>query len=147
MSRWTIPWACAWASASHTCAPSATISRASSIRSRRRGVPCDELHHEERDPAILADVVHGHDVRMVERRSRARFLQQANASILRRRRLGQHLDGDLSIELEVGAAVDDAHAAAAELGIEPVAAVQHGALPQPHGPRDAFEQARLDLVV
>ena len=106
-----------------------------------------EFHHEERDPAILADIVHGHDVRMVERRSRARFLQQANASILRRRRLGQHLDRHLSIELEVGAAVDDAHAAATELGIEPVAAVQHGALPQPHGPRNAFEQARLDLVL
>jgi hypothetical protein len=106
------------------------------IRSRH------QLHDEEWNPRVLADVVHRDDCRVVQRRGRARFAQQPFARLGRRRRRRQHLHRDLALELEVGRAEHDPHAAASQLGVEAIAAPERRAGRQP-GNRGAVERACL----
>jgi hypothetical protein len=81
----------------------------------------DELHDEEEAAVLLADVVHGHDVGMVEGGRRPRLAQETLA------RLGhvgrrQQLDRHLAVEGDVAGPPDLAHAALAEHLHEAVAA-------------------------
>ena len=83
--------------------------------SSRRVFPLDELHRDVRDSVRLADVVDGQDVRMVERRGRARLLLEAlTAAGVGGQGLGQHLDRDLAPEPRVPRPIHLAHAAGAE---------------------------------
>ncbi len=78
--------------------------------------PVEQLHDQERQVAVMADVVERADVRMVERRGGARLALEAleRRGILRE--LGrEELDGDLAAETRVLGAVDDTHPAFADL--------------------------------
>ena len=75
-------------------------------------------HHQKCDACGLADVVERADVRVIERRDRARFAIEAVAEFLipcERRR--QNLQGDAAIETCVARLVDLAHAAGTEGGL------------------------------
>ena len=74
-----------------------------------------QLHRDERRPIVLVDVVDGDDVRVVERRSRTGFLDEAALAIGIGRRFGrQHLYRDRASEPGVVGGVNDAHTAAAD---------------------------------
>ena len=74
-------------------------------------------------PVGLAHLMHGADVRVVERRREPRFAQQPGAGRVVVQRLGgQDLDGDFAPELGVARAVHLAHAARAERGEDLVVA-------------------------
>ena len=75
------------------------------------------LHHQEIDVGFVTDVVQRADVRMAQRRDRARLaleplLHLGVVSPMRR----QHLDGDRSRQPRVRGFVDFAHAAGADRG-------------------------------
>ena len=75
----------------------------------------DQLHRDVERAAFVADVVHRHDVRVVERRGGAGLALEALAAVCVRRELGpQALDRDLAPEPRVARAVDLAHASRAE---------------------------------
>jgi hypothetical protein len=80
-----------------------------------------QLHRDERRPAILIDVVDGDDMRVVEGGGRAGFLNEPAVPIGIRCRFGrQHLDRDRPPEPGVVRGVDNAHAAAANLGVNAI---------------------------
>ena len=70
------------------------------------------------DVALLLDAVNGDAVGMVERRGRARFVEQA----LGRLAVAdlEHLDGDRAVEPGVAGAVHRPHAALSEASLDPV---------------------------
>ena len=81
------------------------------------GAPLDELHGQER-PAIGegADLVDGRNAGMLQLAGDARLAEEALGGWrIGRVALGQQLDGDVAIEGDVAGAVDDAHAAVADL--------------------------------
>jgi hypothetical protein len=84
----------------------------------RAGV--DELAHDELPPIVLADVVHSDDVRMVKARCCFGFLAKTAPSLSVHVFRGQKLDRNGAMELRIGGAVHDAHAAAAEQTVEAV---------------------------
>ena len=120
-SRWMMPCSCAASSASAICL---AIGRASSMRNRtlrdaigeRR--PLNQFHHERGDAAATSR----------GRRSRrcsgwlsaanvfASRSKRARRSGIRGHRSRQHLDGDLTLEVRVGRAIDLSHSAHANLG-------------------------------
>ena len=75
-----------------------------------------ELHHDEGTPVLLTELVDGADVRVRERGSKARFALEARqpggVGVVF---LAQELDRHLAIETEIFRAIDDTHAALAEL--------------------------------
>lgn len=82
-----------------------------------------ELHREVRDVVRAPRLVDRDDVRVEELRDRACFAFEACSSVGGARELGpQHLERDRTTEAFVLGAVDDAHAARAELLEEAVAA-------------------------
>ncbi len=75
----------------------------------------EPLHDEEVDAVLVADVVQGADVRVVQRRDGARLTLEARAPLRRGRRLlAQDLDGDGTIEPRVPGVVHLSHAAGAQ---------------------------------
>ena len=83
----------------------------------------DQLHDEEVDPLVVADVVDRADVRMIERGDGARLAFEAGAAL----RVGgegrrQDLHGDIPSEPRVLRAVDLAHPASADGRIDPIRA-------------------------
>src|ERR1700681_2736335 len=62
----------------------------------------------------FADVVNRANVWMIERRSGARFALEAFPRGIRRKRLGQHFNGDVAIQPRVAGAIYLAHAAFAD---------------------------------
>ena len=77
----------------------------------------DEFHDEVGDVAFLGEVVHLHDVRVVEPRDRLRLAREPHRVILGGVRvevaLEDGLDRDPAIQLRVDALVHDAHRALA----------------------------------
>ena len=108
--------------------------RAHAARHQRRERPAaDELHGDEGRPLALVDLVDDADGRVGERRGRARLQAQAALALRVVARTGdQHLQGHLPPEPQVGRAVDDAHAALADLPGDPVPPERPG--PFGHGP-------------
>jgi hypothetical protein len=89
---------------------------------RLEGRSLDEFHDEEGMPFVLAQRVDGADVRVVQRRGRPRFAQEAVepfrvAGVLG----GQELQGDVAPQARLPRLEDDPHAAAPELPLDLVA--------------------------
>ena len=86
-----------------------------------------ELHGDEVDGTIRqmcgVDIVNVDDAGVIQGGSRFRLLHKAALAL----RAGsgiwaQHLDGDGTVEMGIESTIHDAHAARAELGIDPVMA-------------------------
>ena len=90
---------------------------APSLELRAQLLAFQQFGDDERRAIVRADVVNGQDVRMIERRGRARFLLEAAQPVsVFGERGGQNLDCDFAVEARVTRAVDFAHPARAELG-------------------------------
>jgi hypothetical protein len=86
-------------------------------------LPLDQLHGDVGLALGFADLVDRADVRMVQLRGEARFLDQAGSSGLVGQGLGgQDLQCDIPVELLVMGAIDHAHATGAKLLENPVMA-------------------------
>ena len=119
-SRWTMPRACARASASAMGIAMRSTSGTRIPPPRNEQVQAlagDVLHDDEVDPVRRLDLVDGDDVRMVEGGGGTRLLDEAQSSVLVRHPLGgQDLDRDLAAESCVAGAVDLAHPSRAQQG-------------------------------
>ena len=83
----------------------------------------DELRDEEPRAVVIADLVDGEDVRMIERRSGARFVQEAAHPLRIAGELRpQHLERDRPSQRRIDGLVDLTHPAAAEQVLNLVAA-------------------------
>ena len=82
--------------------------------------PVDELHRDVQTTVGRTDVVHGHDVGVVESRERSSLAHEPGLPV----GLGvaQELEGDLAIELGIVSAVHHAHRSAADQSQDEVAA-------------------------
>ena len=86
-------------------------------------VTAHHLHHDEADAVLLADIVDGGDVRVVEPRREARLLLEPRPPLGVGGDFGrQHLDRNVAVEPGVGGLVDRTHAALADLGDDLVVA-------------------------
>jgi hypothetical protein len=94
----------------------------------------DVLHHDERGAVRLAGIEHRHDVWVLEPRRRLRLAQPARARIGVDPAVRQQLDRDRSVEQRVARAIDRAHAAGAELGLDAIAILECAA---DHGGRES----------
>ena len=88
--------------------------------SSRNSVPqchaIQKFHHNERLAVLLADLVNGADVGMVQRGSCLRFaLKPGEGLRILRNFIGQKFERDKTAKLDVFGFVDDAHSAATEL--------------------------------
>jgi hypothetical protein len=114
-------------------------------------LPLHELHRQVTAVVEVADLVDGHDVRVVERRGRPRLLLEAARDV---RMIGetwpQHLHRDLASEAVVVGQVDLSHAAAAEQAdhvvgadrpADPLAVLLDGQLAGGIGQRRVFHEA------
>ena len=80
-------------------------------------LPVEILHDQEVDPVLVADVMEGADVRVVQRRDGFGFSLESLLEIrISRNVLGQHLDGDGAVQAGVAGLVDLTHPARADLG-------------------------------
>ncbi len=87
----------------------------------------DLVHHVIEESVRGAGGVHGDDVRMAQASDGARFGEESAGDGRVRGQLGvDDLDRDGAVERRVGGAVDDSHAAAAQLAIEPVLRAEGG---------------------
>ncbi len=99
-----------------------------------QGGAVDQFHDDQRASVDLGDVVHGHDSGVPDPGGRAGLALHPHPQALEFGAVGvdvgaQFLDGDLAAEDLVGGPPDHAHAAAAQLGQDPVAPGE-----QPPGP-------------
>jgi hypothetical protein len=88
----------------------------SSVRGRPpitwSSVRLDELHHQVVVPLVLADIVKRDDVRVVQRRDRARPVAEAPAVFVFERSIGmKNLDRDRAAESGIPGLEDIAHSA------------------------------------
>ena len=83
------------------------------LEDRLQVLPVDEAHREVELAVVLARLVDGDHVRVVDRRGELRLAQEALAEALVLGQLGgDQLQRDGPLERQVGGAVDHAHAAA-----------------------------------
>ena len=83
--------------------------------SLRQGRTFDEFEHERDDACALLQAVDCADVRMIQRGKRTSLLLEAGESVgILRKRVGQHLDGDGTMQLRIVPTIDLTHAAGAE---------------------------------
>ena len=81
-----------------------------------KALPLQVLLHDEMDAVLMPDIEHRGDMRMTERRRRARLaLEPTEAVRIVSELLGQDLDRDLPAQACVGSEIDGTHAALAEL--------------------------------
>ena len=85
----------------------------------------DELHDNVRDFAFRAEVVHLHDVRVIQPRDRLGLAVETHrvflGGVLVERALQNRLDRDLAVQSGIHARIDDAHRALAKDGLDVVA--------------------------
>ncbi len=75
----------------------------------------DQLHRDVADAVVLPDVVHDHDVGVIEAGSESRFALEALAAIEIPRQIGrQGLEGDDSTESGIASAIHLPHAATSD---------------------------------
>ena len=83
----------------------------------------DQLHGEVALAVVLAHLVDRHDAGVVEQRHRLGLVLEPPQLVVAGQDAGaDHLEGDGAVEADLAGAVDDAHAAAAELGVDLVVA-------------------------
>ena len=83
----------------------------------------DQLHGEVALAVVLADLVDRHDAGVVEQRDRLGLVLEPPQLVVAGQHAGpDHLEGDGPVEADLAGPVDDAHAAAAELGLDLVVA-------------------------
>src|SRR5713226_1798339 len=90
-------------------------SHASGADQLPQGPADDALHHDKHKPALVANLVDGNDVWMIQRRRRLRFARQTAPGILAgdwERR--QYLDGDGAIQAGVPSLINPAHSTGAD---------------------------------
>ena len=127
MSRWTSFFAWAWPSPCAELAEKAerlvAVERsAPAVEPVLEGAPLDVLHDDEGAVLLLADVEDLNDVRMVEPGGEAGLAREPLPHlVVAGEVVGEELDGDFAIELQVAGAVDGRHAAVAEPVLELVA--------------------------
>ena len=81
------------------------------------GVPLEELHHEIGLAVLLSHVVERADVRMIERRGGARFLEESLLRLdISRRGIRQELHRHLPAQPGIASTIDLAHASRSERG-------------------------------
>src|SRR5215469_3406219 len=83
--------------------------------------PFEKLHHDKGLPVMLADLVDGADVRMIECRRCPRLAAESFERLpVRGYALGQELDRDKASEFGIFGLEDDAHTAPAKFFHDPV---------------------------
>ena len=83
---------------------------------RRQRRALDELHHDERRPVILVDVVNRADTRMVQGGRKACFTTEALERVVIGEQPGRKkLERHFTAEQQILGAINDTHASAAEL--------------------------------
>ena len=83
----------------------------------------DELRDQEPRAVVIADLVNGQDVRMIERRRGARFVQETAQPLGVAAELRpQHFERDRPAQRRIGGLVDLAHPAAAQQALNLIAA-------------------------
>ena len=87
---------------------------------RGDGPAFDQLHHQEEAVAVLAEVVHRHDVRVAQPRGGSRLALESGSSARVVTGRQQQLDRDHTFQLFIGGAEDLAHAAPPESGPQSV---------------------------
>ena len=96
------------------------VERESALRAGQTGgqrLPLQQLHHEERMALVIADVVHGADVRMGEGRDAPGFaLEALPADRVAAQFSVEQLDGDRAAEPSIAHPVDVTHPARAQRG-------------------------------
>ena len=98
------------------------VERALGAQERPQIRSLDEAHREVEATVDVACVVDRHDVRVLERHGELRLAREAFAEALIERQLGRHeLQRDRPFQPQVVGAVDDAHAAAADQLLDPIA--------------------------
>ena len=81
----------------------------------------DQLEDQTADALELLETVDGGDVRMIERRQQLRLATEAGHAVgIAGERRGQHLERHVPPELGVARAIDLAHAAGADLLLDPI---------------------------
>jgi hypothetical protein len=76
-----------------------------------------QFGHNEWRAGLRADIVHGEDIRVVQRGGCAGFLLESTEAIdVGRECCGEHFDRDITSESRIAGTVDLAHAASAEGG-------------------------------
>jgi hypothetical protein len=99
-SRWMMPFSCAAAR-----------------QPRFERLPLDELHDQGAVRGQIFEAVDVGDRRVIERGERLRLAREARDAIrIARERLGEHLDRDVTIQLEIARTVYATHAARAGVG-------------------------------
>jgi hypothetical protein len=124
-----MPLSCAAWSASATCRAQRLVQRQAGALLRqpiRQRLAVDQLHHEEphcRLPwdcrrGCLLEAMNRGDVRMIQRREQLRFAVESRRTLgIARETLGNDFQGYVATELRVAGAIDLAHAAGAERGV------------------------------
>ena len=117
---------CAWCTASAASATSAAAAlRVVAVGREAIGEVAagDQLHGEVALALVLADLVDRHDAGVVEQRDRLGLVLEPPQLVVAGQDAGpDHLQGDGPVEADLAGPVDDAHAAAAELGLDLVVA-------------------------
>jgi hypothetical protein len=77
---------------------------------RRQVIAFDQFHDDGDDVGALLEAKHLRDVGMIERSQRARLALETRKPIgIRGNRVGQHLDGDVTMQVRVARPEDFAH--------------------------------------
>jgi hypothetical protein len=119
MSRWMMPSACVACSASE--ASMADVDEVMDFeltggQALAERLPFHQLHHDERVALVLADVVDGADVGVVQCRRGAGLGAEAVDRLVGHGRVfGDELDGHLTAEPGILPSIHDPHAASSEL--------------------------------
>src|SRR5580704_3958822 len=73
------------------------------------------FHHQEKATLVLANFVNGADIGVIQSRGGARFTPETLQRLrIVRQAVGQKLEGDKAVELQVLGLIDDAHPPAAD---------------------------------
>ena len=85
----------------------------------------DVLHRKEQDAAVLALVVHRHDVGVGQSGSRARLTDEATGEgLVVGQRVRHHLDGYGPVQTKVGGLVDSGHPATSDERLDAIPLVK-----------------------
>ena len=85
------------------------------VELRAQAAAFEQLGNDEGRAVLLADIVNGKNVGMIQRRDRARFLLEATEPVgVAGKRLRQHLERDLAAKARIASAIHLSHTARAE---------------------------------